>query len=143
MSAPIPAANNARCSCGALAVETRAEAQFIIACHCRACQRRSGGAFGAGAYFDRAAAEVLGDPREYARTPEVGGTFRSYFCQTCGTSVFWTIDSHPELIGIALGTFETPLTGIAVHSLYERTKLDWIALDAASLHSPAGYPDAA
>ena len=142
MTTPHPSANRARCSCGALAVDTRAEAQFVIACHCRSCQRRSGGAFGAGAYFDRAAAEVFGDPREYCRTPEAGGTFRSFFCLTCGTSVFWTIDDHPGLIGVALGTFETPLTGVAVHSLYERTKLDWILLDTAALHSPAGYADA-
>lgn len=135
------AVNLARCSCNALAVETAAAAQFVIACHCRACQRRSGAAFGAGAYFDRAAATVIGNPREYCRTPDAGGTFRSFFCGTCGTTVFWTIDDHPGLIGVALGTFDTPITGVAVHSLYERTKLDWITLDTAALHSLAAYPD--
>lgn len=134
------ARNTAQCSCGALGVEITGAAQFIIACHCRACQRRSGAAFGAGAYYDRASAAVAGQPREYCRTPDAGGTFRTYFCSECGTSVFWTIDGHPDLIGVALGTLETPLAGVEVHSLYERSKHDWIALDAAALHSPGGYP---
>ena len=132
--------NSAKCSCGSLGVELTAEAHFIIACHCRACQRRSGAAFGAGAYYDPAAATVIGKPREYCRTPDAGGTFRTFFCSECGTSVFWTIDQHPGLIGVALGTLEMPLAGIEVHSLFERSKLEWITIDAASLHSPDGYP---
>lgn len=136
----MPAANTARCSCGALGVDLAAKAHFIIACHCRACQRRSGAAFGAGAYYDRGAAAITGTPREYIRSPDAGGTFRTFFCSACGTSVFWTIDLHPGLIGVALGTLEIPVGGVEVHSLYERSKLDWITLDAASIRSPDGYP---
>jgi hypothetical protein len=99
----------ARCSCNAVRVETSAAPQFIIACHCRACQDRSGAAFGAGACCDCAAAKVVGDPRAYCRTPEGGRTFRSFFCDTCGTTLFWTIDDPPGLIGVALGTFDAPI----------------------------------
>lgn len=134
------AANSATCSCGAVGVDLSAKAHFIIACHCRECQRRSGAAFGAGANYDRGAAVMTGTPREYARTPDSGGTFRNFFCSDCGTSVFWTIDMHPGLIGVALGALQIPVDGVEVHSLYERSKLDWITLETASLHSPAGYP---
>ena len=36
--------HDARCECGALTLTLRAEPDFVIACNCKACQRRTGAA---------------------------------------------------------------------------------------------------
>jgi hypothetical protein len=46
------AARIAYCCCGALRVETEGEPSFVIACHCRESQRRTGAPFAVGAFAD-------------------------------------------------------------------------------------------
>ena len=45
------AAREAACSCGQLRVATEREPTYVVVCHCLACQRRTGSAFGAQAWF--------------------------------------------------------------------------------------------
>ena len=130
----------ARCACGALTVEILADPLFAIACHCIECQRRTGAPFGAGVYYPRGEVEASGAATDYSRPTETGDVMRNRFCPTCGTSLFWTLDGHPDLIGVALGAIDDPKPEIAIHSLWERSKQDWISLDAASAHYPQNYP---
>ena len=130
----------ARCLCGAVGAAMPAMPIFVIACHCTACQARSGGPFGAGAYFAVDDVVLVGEVREYARATDSGGWLRNRFCPTCGVTVHWIIDRRPDLIGIAFGT----ITGLApdapLHSLYERSRHDWARLDDAAVHCEAGHP---
>ena len=130
----------ARCGCGALVATTTAEPLFAIACHCIECQRRTGAPLGAGVYYQRDAVAVSGSVSQYARCTDSGGTMRTGFCPTCATSLLWTIDAHPELIGIALGTIEDRDPPLGIDSLWERSKHPWISLDTAIAHHPMGYP---
>ena len=61
---------HAACSCGKLAVSVRGEPVRISVCHCLACQRRTGSAFGAQARFRRSDVEVEGTTLIVARDDE-------------------------------------------------------------------------
>ena len=57
----------ARCCCGALRAETTGEPNFVVACHCTECQRRTGSPFGVGAYFPKTQVTVSGAEKIHVR----------------------------------------------------------------------------
>jgi hypothetical protein len=80
------------------------------ACHCTFCQRRTGSAFGVGAYFKAEQVRLLsGEMRSYEhRSDESGRRMRFEFCPRCGTQVTWTVEAMPGLRAVGLGTFDDP-----------------------------------
>ena len=62
------------CSCGQLQVTTTGEPVRISVCHCLACQRRTGSAFGVQARFPRDAVTMTGRGSRYVRTADSGKT---------------------------------------------------------------------
>jgi hypothetical protein len=76
----------AQCSCGAVSVTLPDPSSVIIACHCLECQRQSGAPFRVGE----------------------GRKFRSYFCTTCGSTVYWKADKIAGMIGVAVGCLNDP-----------------------------------
>ena len=52
---------DARCSCGAIALSLPGPPNVVAACHCLACQRRTGAPFGVGAFYPLEATHDLGD----------------------------------------------------------------------------------
>lgn len=101
--------HTAECSCGALTLTGAAEPDFVIACNCRACQRRTGSVFGVGAYFRKDAVAITGASTAFARTAESGRGLINHFCPVCGSTVYWTLEMRPDHIGVAAGCVATPL----------------------------------
>ena len=66
------ATREAACSCGQLRIEAEGEPVDIVVCHCLACQRRSGSAFGVHAWFPRERVRITGRSREYTRRADDG-----------------------------------------------------------------------
>jgi hypothetical protein len=128
----------AQCSCGALSVEIEGEPAGVVACHCVACQRRTGSVFGVGAYYARDQLALSGPATQYTRPTDAGHTFTSYFCPTCGTSVYWHSGKNPGMIGVAVGAIADPHFPAPARSVWERAKHDWVELDAAQAHFPQG-----
>jgi hypothetical protein len=98
------------CLCGAVRYRARSEPQRCGACHCTACQKRTGSAFGIGAYFKAEDVEFLkGDLRAYQfRSDETGRWLKNEFCPRCGTVLTWTLEAMPGLRALAAGTFDDP-----------------------------------
>src|SRR5262245_9480738 len=76
--------SDARCVCGAIALSLAGPPKLVGACHCVACQRRTGAPFGVGAFYPADAVTISGAAKEFARLGASGGTVRSYFCPDCG-----------------------------------------------------------
>ena len=68
--APIPQAQEGGCHCRAVRFRALNEPVRKAACHCRSCQRRTGSAFGMGAYFSEVDVQLDGElrPTSTART---------------------------------------------------------------------------
>lgn len=100
--------------------------EAVVACSCDDCRRRSGSAFGVGVYYPRAAVAVTGEAREYVRATDSGNTFHTFFCPTCGTSLYWYGSRDPSRIGLATGCFEASEQLPPDRSVYEARKQDWV-----------------
>lgn len=124
----------AQCSCGALRVEAEGEPAAVVACHCRECQRRTGSVFGVGAYYQRDYIRILGQSSVYVRDASEDRKFRTHFCPTCGSSLYWDTDRHPALIGVAVGGFCDPEFPAPSRSVWEQTKHHWVGLLPVSEH---------
>jgi Glutathione-dependent formaldehyde-activating enzyme len=72
------ATRRASCSCGQLTVEVEGDPVRISICHCLACQRRTGSAFGMQARWLREQVRIEGEATEYMRISDEGEE-RSFF----------------------------------------------------------------
>ena len=71
------------CACGAIRYESIAEPVMMLHCHCRDCQRASGGPFSSFVIVPAEAFKLLqGSPRFHASPSERGGMTRRGFCRT-------------------------------------------------------------
>jgi len=96
-----------RCACGAVRYRAVGEPARVSVCHCKECQRRTGGAFGIGCYFPRESVELAsGRTRAFERRSDAGRWVRFEFCADCGTTLLWHADAVPQLVGIAAGTLD-------------------------------------
>ena len=87
------------CLCGAVRYRAKNEPERKSICHCRNCQRRTGSAFGIGAYFREADVELHGELRTYElRSDESGRWLKMQFCPNCGGTVTWTVEAFPACV---------------------------------------------
>jgi len=121
---------SASCSCGQLTVTTSGEPVRISVCHCLACQRRTGSAFGVQARFPRDAVTVTGRGTRYVRTADSGKTVTSTFCPDCGATVYYELELVPGFIGIPVGGFADPGFTPPQVSIYEEHRHPWVVLSA-------------
>jgi hypothetical protein len=127
----------AQCSCGGLTATVDAYSPVVAACHCTACQRRSGSPFGVAAYFPVDAVTITGERREWTRSTDSGSTATTTFCPTCGGTVTLALGRRPDLIGIPVGTFADPAFPPPLRSVWEENKHIWVEITAPQ-HFPQG-----
>jgi hypothetical protein len=96
------------CACGAIRYECSAEPAFSWNCHCRDCQRASGGAFCPVLYVPRTALTVTGRSTYYNVKAESGNTVSRGFCSQCGSPVFILAELVPDLQGLWAGSLDNP-----------------------------------
>jgi hypothetical protein len=128
----------AQCQCGQLSVAAAGASPAVVACHCTACQRRTGAPFGVLAYYPAEALAIAGEATRYARTADSGAGFESFFCPRCGSTVYARAAKHPAMIGVAVGAFADPDYPPPVRSVWEETMHRWVALPKAVQRFPQG-----
>jgi hypothetical protein len=119
---------DAHCVCGALRLMMREPTKLVAACHCLACQRRTGTSFSVNAFYAADTVEVSGAAREFIRIADSGRKVRMYFCPTCGSTVYWKPDALPTIIGVAVGALADPNFPAPTTSIFERYKHQWVIL---------------
>ena len=128
--------STASCSCGQLKAEVTGDPVRVSVCHCLACQRRTGSAFGAQARFLWENVSISGHASEWSRTGDDGGVITFRFCPTCGATLFYTIDDQPDRVAIPLGAFADPSFPAPGFSVYESRKHAWVGMPAEMVHAP-------
>lgn len=116
----------AQCQCGGVRAEFEGELEAIVVCSCLACQRRTGSAFGEGAYVARDKVRLSGVATEYVRPTDAGNAFHQFFCPTCGTTLYFFSSRDPSRIGIAAGAFADPHLPKPSRSVFDESKHDWL-----------------
>jgi hypothetical protein len=124
----------AACSCGQLRAVVEGEPLRVSICHCLACQRRTGSAFGLQARFGRDHIRIAGRSSEYVRISDDGEPRTLHFCPECGATVYYVLGSEPELVAIPVGALADPTFPPPRISVWESRKHAWLTLPADIEH---------
>lgn len=101
----------------------------VSLCHCRECQRRSGGPFGVAAFFPHEAVEVVGEARAFRRASDSGFDVVFRFCPACGSTVWWEGLRFPDRIAVAVGAFADPAFPAPAQAVYGQHRHAWLPQD--------------
>jgi len=113
-----------QCFCGAVKYVVTGEPLNVRACHCQDCQRLTGSAFFVRAAFPKKSVTITGSLAEFPSSDDV---IRK-FCPRCGSQIFAERRSHPDVITIALGSFDN-LDGIQPSEhIWTSDKQAWVAI---------------
>ena len=129
MSAP----REGGCACGAVCYRLASQPMIVHCCHCRNCQRQTGGAFVVNLLIEADRVEVLEGTPEPVETPRDDGSAQVvYRCPRCQVAVFSQYTS-PKVRFVRAGTLDDP-SGITpdVH-IFTRSKVGWVTV-------PEGVP---
>ena len=97
------------CACGAIRYQSAAEPMFMFHCHCRDCQRASGGPFSSYVIVPAEAFKILeGSLRFHDSPSERGGKTHRGFCPDCGSPIVVKTDSQSEIVAIRTASLDDP-----------------------------------
>jgi hypothetical protein len=116
----------AHCSCGQLTVTCEGDPIRVSICHCLACQRRTGSPFGQQARWPVQRVKIAGSATSYARVGDAGSTITFRFCPSCGSTVYYDIDTAPGVVAVPVGAFADPSFPGPAFSVYEARKHGWL-----------------
>jgi hypothetical protein len=128
------------CSCGQVRFELDDNPLWILACHCDACKKRTGSAYGVSIAVNKASVRTfVGETRSFSRTGKSGNPVRYDFCPNCGTTLRWHVDIVPNREMFAAGTLDT-VDHLRVHAeMFTDEALPWALLNCEL--SCRGGPD--
>lgn len=124
------ASRTATCSCGQLRVTCEGEPVRLSMCHCLACQKRTGTVFGTQARWPRDRVAFEGQSTTYVRIADSGNPLSFHFCSICGATVWYVIDTHPDVVAVPTGAFADPSFPPPKFSVYEERMHSWVAVPA-------------
>ena len=116
----------ATCACRQLKLSCTGDPTAVSLCHCLECQRRTGSAFGIGAFFSRVNVEATGQTKAFTRSSDSGHSVTFHFCPNCGTTVFWEPVRRPDMIADAVEAYAEPSFPRPTKSVYSEHRHPWI-----------------
>jgi hypothetical protein len=120
------------CACGAIRYQVDAEPLLMVNCHCRACQRASGGAYGTGLIVLSAAVKIEGEPRWHESLAESGSMARRGFCGTCGSPLF-AASTAPDAVAMSIkaASLDDPSWFSVQADMWTKAAQPWACTDPA------------
>jgi len=93
------------CHCGLITYQAEVDPDMVAICHCTDCQILTGSAFRTVVPTQKGGFTLLtGKPKIYVKTAESGNKRAHAFCPECGTPIYSTTVSDPQVYGIRVGT---------------------------------------
>lgn len=128
------------CQCGAVRFRVDGEMRRASVCHCRMCQKATGGPFGAFATFPTDAVTwTRGRRKTFASSEAV----RRGFCGDCGTPLTFEAAVGGDHIGLTIGAFDDPAALAVTRQLAPEGRLPWVdaivSLPGRSAEDEAAY----
>jgi len=122
------------CLCGQVRWRAAAEPVNVRLCHCRNCQRATGGPYFARAVFLSEHIERTGETTRWPTSPRVD----RLSCARCGTPVFAEPKDPPARLSVSLATLDEPGAITPQMHIWVSRKLDWVHLDDGLPQFPQG-----
>jgi hypothetical protein len=114
------------CSCGSVRFKLNRSPLWTNICHCDACKKRTGSAFGFSVVVEAVAVtEFSGETKTFTRKGGSGKHVHYEFCPQCGTTLRW----HVELLAgrqvFAGGAFDDSTQFEVMGEMYTDQALPW------------------
>ena len=106
----------------------------VVACHCLACQKRSGSPFGGAAYRPHAEVLIEGEARQFDRPTDLGGVVSQFFCPDCGTTEYMSGTKNPTVTVVPIGLFDDAHSMEPIRSVREEARHSWVEIPTAVQH---------
>ncbi len=127
------------CSCKAIRYKLTATPLIVHACHCRDCQRITGGPFVINIWIESRFVDAgSAQPKSFPLKGGTGKLHEVFFCANCGTYVWSKYHIVPsDCLFVRAGTLDNPDAVKPDVHIFTRTKLPWFELpkDARAFES--------
>ncbi|MBI3918772.1 MAG: GFA family protein [Betaproteobacteria bacterium] len=93
------------CHCGKITYEAEIDPETVSICHCTDCQTLSGSAYRSNVRTLKGTFKLRsGQPKIYVKTAESGNQRAQAFCPDCGSPIYSTTVTDPQIHGLRVGT---------------------------------------
>jgi len=92
------------CHCGNITYTAQVDPDKVGICHCTDCQILSGTAFRVSVPATKDNFQLSGNLKVYTKTAESGAKRAQAFCPECGTPIYATAATDPQVFNIRVGT---------------------------------------
>jgi hypothetical protein len=130
------------CQCGAVRYALNVAPQNSHVCHCRMCQRATGGLFAALAGVPKGEfAWTKGEPAVFASS---NLATRSY-CRDCGTPLSFTYNRQDARFYVTIGSLDDPTAAPVIIQYGVESRIPWVKFceDVTAEATGAASPEAA
>lgn len=128
------------CSCGSVRFELRDRPLWTNVCHCDACKKRTGSAFGFSIVVEATnVKKFIGSTKTFVRRGESGKSVKYEFCPNCGSTLRWHVDLIPTRQVFAGGALDDASQIEICGEMYTGAALPWARI-GCELTRP-GAPD--
>lgn len=118
------------CACGAIRFETFVNPMATGACHCKDCQKLTGGGPNYVALMSKGAINVTqGTPCLYHRKADSGEAVERAFCAACGTHL-WGMPADAPFMTVKVGAFDDSAELGPMMHIYTASAPAWHAIPA-------------
>ncbi len=115
------------CLCGTLRYMLRGKPEWAAHCHCRSCQKATGGAFTTWMGYQKENFKIT---KGQLATCNTSADVERGFCDQCGTSLTYAAEERwPGQIHILAPTLDNPAIAKPQAHVYVEHQLPWIKLD--------------
>ncbi len=117
------------CHCGEISYTFSGEPLRQVNCHCKNCQKTSGGPYLANIFVSEDNLLIKGSPKVYQHLADSGNQMTKKFCGNCGAQMFSLGSGRPGIVSIRGGTIDNleiiqPTINIFVSSKIPSTPLN-------------------
>ena len=119
------------CACGQVRYRLTASPMFVHCCHCRDCQRQTGGAFAINALIEADnIALISGQPEAVPVPTDSGRPHDIYRCPRCQIAVWSDYGRRRVMLFVRVATLDDPSALPPDVHIYTRTSLPWTDMTA-------------
>jgi hypothetical protein len=113
---------------------------LVTACHCNACKKRTGSAYGISLVVeDTAVQKFVGTTKTFTRAGDSGKQVHYEFCPHCGTTIRWRVELIANRQVYAAGALDDPKAIKVASEMYTDDALPFARLGCKL--SCSGAPD--
>ena len=118
------------CLCGAVRYESSAPPVVTRVCWCRLCQYLGAGSGTVNACFRTESFAIHGETRDFMSIADSGSVMHRRFCPGCGTPLFSTAESRPQLVFVRAGTLDDPEVARPAMTIWTSQAPSWACIAA-------------